>query len=103
MLALRGDTSDRGYRNTYDGSLSILDTGQHERFYLLRSEVYPFTDVPQTVRGPFWVEQVRALAALRERYDRGGSGNLDSGDKWIADVTAAMLAASRRQDEQATP
>ena len=33
---------------------------------------------------------------------RGGSGNLHSGDKWIADLTAAMLAASRRQDEQAT-
>src|SRR3546814_6075702 len=34
---------------------------------------------------------------------RGGSGNLNSGDKWIAGLTAAMLAASRRQDEQATP
>ncbi|WP_242098667.1 MFS transporter [Sphingomonas sp. CROZ-RG-20F-R02-07] len=33
---------------------------------------------------------------------RGGSGNLHIGDKWIADLTAAMLAASRRQDEQAT-
>ena len=55
--------------NTDDGLHSNLDTGQHERFYLPRSEVYPFTDVPQTVRGPFWVEQVRALAALRERYD----------------------------------
>lgn len=35
--------------------------------------------------------------------DRGGSRNLNSGDKWIADLTAAMLAAKRKQDEQATP
>ena len=34
---------------------------------------------------------------------RGGSRNLNSGDKWIADLTAAMLAAKRKQDEQATP
>lgn len=34
---------------------------------------------------------------------RGGSRNLHSGDKWIVDLTAAMLAVSRRQDEQATP
>ena len=33
---------------------------------------------------------------------RGGSGILHSGDKWIADLTAAMLAARRGQDEQAT-
>ena len=33
---------------------------------------------------------------------RGGSGNLHSGDKWIADLIAAMLAASRWQDKQAT-
>ena len=33
---------------------------------------------------------------------RGGPGNLHSGDKWIADLIAAILAASRRQDEQAT-
>ena len=33
---------------------------------------------------------------------RGGSGNLHSGDKWIADLRAAMVAASRRQDEQAS-
>ena len=37
-----------------------------------------------------------------ERMNRGGSRNLHSGDKWIADLTAAMLAASRRQDEQVT-
>ncbi len=29
--------------------------------------------------------------------------NLDSGDEWIAGLTAAMMAASRRHDEQATP
>jgi len=34
---------------------------------------------------------------------RGGSGNLNSGDKWIDDLIAAMQAASRMQDEQATP
>ena len=33
--------------------------------------------------------------------NRGGSGDLHSGDEWIADLTAAMVAASRRQDEQA--
>lgn len=33
---------------------------------------------------------------------RGGSINMDSGDKWIADLTAVMVAVSRRQDEQAT-
>ena len=31
-----------------------------------------------------------------------GSGELNRGDRWIADLTAAVLAASRRQDEQAT-
>ena len=34
--------------------------------------------------------------------NRAGSWNLNSVDEWIADLTAAMLAASRRQDEQAT-
>ena len=34
--------------------------------------------------------------------NRGGSGNLHSEDEWIAGLRAAMLAASRRQDEQAT-
>jgi hypothetical protein len=32
----------------------------------------------------------------------GDSENLNSGSKWIAGLKAAMLAASRRQDEQAT-
>jgi DNA invertase Pin-like site-specific DNA recombinase len=58
-------------------------------------------------------ERVMAgLAAAKRRgrkggrppvIDRGGSRNLNSGDKWIADLTAAMLAAKRKQDEQATP
>lgn len=40
---------------------------------------------------------------LEDTTLRGGSRNLNSGDKWIADLTAAMLAAKRKQDEQATP
>lgn len=40
---------------------------------------------------------------IEDVADRGGSGNLHSGDKWIVGLTAAMLAASRRQNEQATP
>jgi hypothetical protein len=43
-----------------------------------------------------------ARLIVRESF-RGGSGNLNSGNKWIADLTAAMLTARRRQDEQATP
>lgn len=34
---------------------------------------------------------------------RGGSENLHSGDNWIAGLTAAMLAANRKQNEQAPP
>ena len=34
---------------------------------------------------------------------RGGSGDMHSVDKWIAALTAAILAVSRGQDEQATP
>lgn len=33
---------------------------------------------------------------------RGGSEDLGSVVKWIADLAAAMLATGRRQDEQAT-
>ncbi|WP_217429707.1 hypothetical protein, partial [Sphingomonas bacterium] len=35
-------------------------------------------------------------------FSRGGSGNLNSGDEWIAGLKAARMAASRRHDEQAT-
>jgi len=45
---------------------------------------------------------VEAKAETLMINERGGSRNLNRGDKWIADLTAAMLAASRRQDEQAT-
>ena len=50
-------------------------------------------------------ENVNAGGAVLNRETqstRGGSGNLDRGDKWIAGLTAAMVAANRRQDEQAT-
>ena len=60
-------------------------------------------------RRGFWLKLLDALVnagvvAKSTAIDstRGGSGNLNSGEKWIAGLTAAMLAASRRQDEQAT-
>ena len=64
-------------------------------------KLYLFVGVDRTSK--FAVTQLVDKADRRTAWERGGSRNLNSGDKWIADLTAAMLAAKRKQDEQATP
>lgn len=49
--------------------------------------------------GEFAGRQIARIGRSPSQSKRVGSGNLNSGGEWIADLTATMLAARRRQGE----
>lgn len=86
----------------------VLDPGEGCVDQLRRLGIEP-EDVRYVVQSHLHLDHTGAIGRFPnathvvQRTERGGSRNLNSGDKWIADLTAAMLAAKRKQDEQATP
>jgi hypothetical protein len=61
VLCLIDNTGD----NRYDG----FTCGDIDRIHIRRSDIYAYRDVPQSVFGPLWLEQMRVFAEVRRMVD----------------------------------
>lgn len=64
--------------NTVENRYENVDTGIIDKIYIRRKDIYDYKDVPQSIKGPLWLEQMRVFKKINNHYDYSVILRIDS-------------------------